>query len=182
MTKTKEGIRKEVVLGEKVTVQLNNGTLKIKGPKGEVERNFTHPIVALSIEDGKIVLVAKKSTKTQKMILHTFASHIKNMVDGVKEPYVYKMKVCSGHFPITVSMSGNEFIIKNFFGETVPRKTTLPKAAEVKISGADITITSPDLEAAGLAASKIETAFRITKRDIRIFQDGGYITQKPERR
>ncbi len=173
---------KEVTLGEKVSAQIVKGMLKLKGPKGETEREFIHPRVNLKVENGKIIIAAPKATKNEKRIFGTFLSHIRNMVDGVKEPHVYKLKICSGHFPMNVAVSGSEVIIKNFFGETVPRKATIPKGAEVKVSGTDITITSPNLEAAGLTASRIENMCRITKRDIRIFQDGCYITQKPERK
>ncbi|MEK6937488.1 MAG: 50S ribosomal protein L6 [Nanoarchaeota archaeon] len=176
----KNELKREIVLGEKVSAELKNTHLKIKGPKGEVERNFPDPQVHIQIHDGKIVVSSTKGTKRIKMQLGSIVAHIKNTVKGVKEPHVYKLKICSGHFPMNVAVSGSEIIIKNFFGETVPRKAALPKGVEVKISGNDITITSPNLEAAGLAASTIENLCRITNRDIRIFQDGCYITQKPE--
>jgi large subunit ribosomal protein L6 len=123
-------------------------------------------------------LESKKSSKMEKKVIHSFAAHIKNMFKGVQEPHVYKLKICSGHFPMNVSVSGQEITIKNFFGESVPRKTTLPEKAEVKVNGDEIVITSADKEAAGQAAAKIESLCRITKRDIRIFQDGCYITEK----
>ncbi len=176
----KSEIKKEIVLGEKVSAELKGTSLKIKGPKGEVERNFPDPQVVVKVESGKILVHSSKATKRIKMQFGSIFSHIKNMVQGVKEPHVYKLKICSGHFPMNVAVNGQEIVVKNFFGETVPRRATLPKGVEVKISGNDITITSVNLEAAGLAASTIENLCKITNRDIRIFQDGCYITKKPE--
>jgi large subunit ribosomal protein L6 len=176
----KAELKKEIVLGEKVSAELKGTSLKIKGPKGEVERNFPDPQVSVKVEAGKILVEAPKASKRIKMQLGSVVSHIKNIVRGVKEPHVYKLKICSGHFPMNVAIVGQEIVIKNFFGETVPRKAKLPKGVEVKVNGNDITITGADLEAAGLAASTIENLCRITNRDIRIFQDGCYITQKPE--
>ncbi|MBI4983279.1 50S ribosomal protein L6 [Candidatus Woesearchaeota archaeon] len=178
----KNNFVKEIPFGEKVTAQIAGTTLKIKGQNGEVERNFNHPKISITIADHKVVISTFRHTKGEKTILGAFASHVKNMVEGVEEPHTYKLKICSGHFPMTVTLGGNELTIKNFFGETIPRKVTLPKGVEVKMSGSDITITSPDIEAAGLAASRIENLCRITKRDIRRFQDGIYITHKPEKR
>jgi len=176
----KAELKKEILLGEKVSAELKGTSLKVKGPKGEVERDFPDPQVSVKIEAGKILVQASKASKRIKMQLGSVVSHIKNIVQGVKEPHVYKLKICSGHFPMNVAIVGQEIVIKNFFGETVPRKAKLPKGIEVKVSGNDITITGADLEAAGLAASTIENLCRITNRDIRIFQDGCYITQKPE--
>lgn len=174
----KADLRKEVPLPAGVRATLEGKTLSLKGPKGESKKDFSHPKVTLKLEQDKLVLVASKATKREKTIIGSFWSHLKNMVQGVQEPHVYNLKICSGHFPMNVSVSGNEFTIKNFLGETVPRKVILPKGVGVKITGTEITVTSPDKEAAGLAAAKIENLCRITNRDIRIFQDGCYITHK----
>jgi large subunit ribosomal protein L6 len=69
-------------------------------------------------------------------------------------------------------------LIKNFLGESVPRKMAIKPNVEVKIEGEEIIVSSPDKEAAGQVAGDIEQLTRIKKRDIRIFQDGCYITHK----
>ncbi|HIJ10983.1 TPA: 50S ribosomal protein L6 [Candidatus Woesearchaeota archaeon] len=177
----KEDLRREIVLGEGVTAQLDGRVLVVKGPKGEVSRDFRHPKISISIESGKIVLEAKKGTKREKTGIGSFESHIKNMVKGVVDPFVYTLKICSGHFPMNVAVSGQELTIKNFLGEAVPRKVQLQEGTIVKINGTDITITSPDKEKAGQTAARIESLCRITNRDRRIFQDGIYIVDKAGR-
>lgn len=178
----KKNYTKEINLDDKVSAQLSGPVLKIKGPKGEIERNFIQPLVKVAIQDKKIIISTNKYTKKEKMIFGSFVAHIKNMIEGVKDPSVYKLKICSGHFPMNVAVVGSELVIKNFFGETVPRKISIPKGVEVKVAGNDVTVTAPDLELAGMTAGRIENMCRITNRDIRIFQDGCYITHKPERR
>ena len=79
---------------------------------------------------------------------------------------------------MTVSVSGQEFIVKNFLGESVARKVTLPAGVQVKVSGTEILIESADKELAGMAASKIELLCKIRNRDVRIFQDGCYMVHK----
>ncbi len=174
-------ITREIALAQGVTARVEHGELVVKGSKGEVRRSFTHPKVKIHIQDEKIILTSDRNTRRERTILGSFESHIKNIVQGVQELHIYKLKVCSGHFPMSVVVTGKEFVIKNFLGETVPRKVTLPQNVEVKVAGADITVSSPDVEAAGLAASKIERLCRITNRDLRIFQDGCYIVEKPGR-
>jgi large subunit ribosomal protein L6 len=174
----KEDLLKEIELVEGVTAELEGTLLKVKGPKGEVARTFVHPKIKLVLDGNKIVLSSPKATKREKKILGSFEAHIKNSVLGVQEPHIYRLKICSGHFPMNVSVSGQEFVVKNFLGESVPRKVTLPQAAKVKVDGTEIVIESADREAAGLAASKIEDLCKIKGRDIRIFQDGCYIIHK----
>lgn len=175
----KADIIREVEMPSGVSARIAEALLTVKGPQGEVSRDFTHPKVSVAINGNKIVLTALKGSRREKTIIGAFESHIRNIVQGVHDPHVYKLKICSGHFPMNVSVSGQEFIIKNFLGESVPRKVMFAKGVDVKITGADITVTSPDPELAGQTASKIEQLCRITNRDMRIFQDGCYIVSKP---
>ena len=174
----KADLKKEIELLEGVTIELSGSTLKVKGPKGEIERDFIHPKIKIISDANKITLSSEKATKREKMVLGSFESHIKNMLIGVKELHTYKLKICSGHFPMNVTVSGNEFIIKNFLGESVPRKVNLIEGTKVKVDGTEIVVTSPSKEKAGQMAAKIETLCRITNRDTRIFQDGCYIIHK----
>lgn len=177
----KEDLKREIELKSGVTAQLHNNMLKIKGPKGEISRVFLHPKITVSLEGNKVVLFAPKSTKREKTMIGSFESHIVNMIKGVQEPFVYRLRICSGHFPMNVSVAGNEVVIKNFLGEAVARKVDIIKGAEVKVNGEEIVVTSADIEVAGQTAAKIESACRITNRDRRIFQDGCYITHKSDK-
>jgi large subunit ribosomal protein L6 len=174
----KENIIKEIELSEGISATLSSSLLKVKGPKGEVERDFLHPKIKLNVDPTKITLSAIKATKREKTMIGSFLSHIKNMVKGVTQPFVYKLKICSGHFPMNVSVKNNEVTIKNLFGESVPRKTTFALGVEVKVDGTDIIVTSVNKENAGQTAAKIESLCKITNRDRRIFQDGCYIIDK----
>ena len=174
----KADIIREIPLGVGVTASLKGSTLTVKGPKGEVTREFLHPQISIIIESGKVVLKSLLATKREKTQIGSFESHIVNMVSGVVDLNTYKLKICSGHFPMTVTTSGQEFVVKNFLGEAVPRKVNFAKGVDVKIAGTEVVVTSPDRELAGQTAARIEQLCRITNRDRRIFQDGIYITAK----
>jgi len=177
----KEDLTREIVLEKGVSATLVNDVLKVKGPKGEVERGFVHPRVKITLDGNKVMLKAIKGTKREKTMIGSFEAHIVNMVKGVVEPHVYVLKICSGHFPMTVTVSGQELSIKNFLGEAVARKVELIKGVDVKVNGVEITVSSVDKEAAGLVAARIENVCRITNRDRRIFQDGCYMIKKAGR-
>ncbi len=176
----KEAQSVEVSVPSGVVVTVRGTSIIAKGPKGEVTRNFLLPKLKITSENGKVVLHIERGTKREKTMLGTYQAHLRNMVKGVVEPHIYKLKVCSGHFPMTVTVSGLEFVIKNFLGEAVPRRVKLLAGSDVKITGADITVSSPDIDVAAQNAAKIESLCRITNRDRRIFQDGCYITEKAE--
>ena len=118
-----------------------------------------------------------KDAKT-RALLGTFKAHINNMFSGLNEPFVYKLKVCSVHFPMNVQAKGNEIVINNFLGGKKPKIVKIPTGAEVNVDGDIIAIKSIDKELAGIAATRIEQATRLTGKDRRIFQDGIFITEK----
>src|SRR3989344_5370974 len=124
------------------------------------------------IEGQELVFTATRAKKPQKTIMNTLVAHAKNMLRGVQEGHLYKLKICSGHFPMNVVVSGNEFVIKNFLGEKFPRKITLKPGVAVKVAGTEVTVEAPDKELAGLTAAAIEQLTKIANRDRRVFQDG----------
>ncbi len=179
VTKMKEQDPKfQIDVPNGIEAKLENNILKIKGPKGEVERKLMLQGITITLEDKKIILSSQKSTKRHKTIIGTYTSHIQNMIKGVTEEFIYKLKICSGHFPMTVSIEGKKVAIKNFMGEKIPRKANILGDSKVTIEGDIIIVENCDKESASQTAANIEQACRITNRDRRIFQDGCYIISK----
>lgn len=171
-------LKKEVKIPEGVSVIAEGMFITVKGPKGELKRKIFDPTVAIAVADGKVLLSPKKLTKTQKMLINTYVSHIKNMMSGVQNAYQYKMKVCSSHFPMSVTVDGSTVVIKNFFGEKVARKAKIVPGVKVEAKGDIVTVTGVDIEAVGQTCTNIELAVRITNRDRRVFQDGVWLFEK----
>ena len=101
---------------------------------------------------------------------------------GANEGFVYRMKICSGHFPMNVSNTKEEFSVKNFLGEKVPRVLKIKPGVDVKIEGDAVIVESNSKELAGQTAANIEKLTKIKNRDLRVFQDGIYITEMAGRK
>lgn len=161
-----------------VDAKLDDGVLTLKSAKNEASKKLTSEKIKLVLEGNKLKLTAKKSSKKEKKLIGSFKAHIKNLIDGIREPHAYKLKICSGHFPMNVSVAGNELIVKNFLGEKIPRKLKLKKGASVKVEGSEIAVESANKELAGQVAADIEQLTKRPNYDPRIFQDGIYIIIK----
>jgi|SRR3989344_3203286 len=179
-TKEKQSIIEEIKIPENVNFEIIGSMMKISGPVGENEFPFKHPRVSIKKEDGKIVLRSNGKKRNQKKIIMSLKSHLKNMVDGVIKNYTYKLKICSGHFPMTVSVLNNKVIIKNFFAEKIPRQANILSKVNVKIDHDLITVSGANKENVGQTAANLEQACRITNKDRRVFMDGIYIISKGE--
>ena len=165
-------------LPQGVSAVFKDGILTLKGPKGEASHKVEERKLALQLQGSKLTVKSKRSTQKDKMMVGSFEAHIKNLIKGVQTPYLYTLKICSGHFPMTVAVQGDKFTVKNFFGEKVSRVLHLKKGAAVKIEGDKITVESPSKEIAGQVSADIEQLVRRPGFDTRIFQDGIYITNK----
>ena len=173
-------IVKKVKIPEGVSFEMNGNIMKISGPKGIIGKKNLEKNIEIKKEGGFVIVRSLKVNKKGKRSAGTLFSIIRNCLRGVQEGYEYKLKICSGHFPMNVSVTGKEIIIKNFLGEKHPRRCVVKGDVEVKLNKEEISIRGIDREVTGQAAAAIEQTTRITNKDRRIFQDGIYITSKPE--
>lgn len=174
-------LAKKIEIPEGVEITLNGNMIEIKGPKGHTKKKIADPLIYIEKENNSIKLDSDKNTKKQKRLINTFTSHIKNLIKGVTEGYEYKMKICSGHFPMTVTLDKDKIIIKNFLGEKINRIAKVLHDVKVDIKGDEVTLSGVNKEDLGQTASNIEQATRITNRDRRVFMDGVWITNKAGR-
>ncbi len=174
----KKQFKETLTLPEKVTCTIQGTTVTLKGTKGELSRRFPNPNISIATAANGISLTTKSTAKKDKKTIGSIKSHIKNMIKGVSEGYVYEMKICSGHFPMNVAVAGKEFVVKNFLGERVPRKIQIKGNVTIKINGSDIKLEGVQKEEVSQTAASIEQLTRRSNFDRRIFQDGIYIITK----
>jgi len=171
-------LKEQVNIPKGVSVTVQDGLFAVKGPKGENSRNLFNKKLSYSIEGDNVVVSCKNATKREKTIFYTAVSHIKNLISGAQQGFSYKLKVCSGHFPMSVAVKGDTLEVKNFIGEAVPRRLKLNPKTKVVVEGQVITVEGIDVEQTGQQAAAIELLCRRVGFDRRIFQDGIYITHK----
>jgi len=174
----RQNVKEELKTPAGITISVSQGIVTVKGPKGEISKTMNYPRIDIKPEAEKISVGSMNATRREKTQVFSYLAHLRNMIKGVQEPYVYKVKICSGHFPMNVSLQGKELQVKNFLGEKVPRNVRVKDGVSVQVDGDMITIISCDKELAGQTAANFEQLTRITNRDRRIFQDGLYIIQK----
>ncbi|WP_336135986.1 50S ribosomal protein L6 [Natronomonas amylolytica] len=174
-------MRKEIDIPDEVTATMDHLDISVEGPNGSVSRRLWYPDVSVSVEDGTVVIETEEENAKAEATVGTFASHVTNMFRGVTEGWEYGMEVYYSHFPMQVAVEGDEVVIENFLGEKAPRRTTIRGDTEVSVDGEELTISGPSIEDVGQTAADIEQLTRVSDKDTRVFQDGVYITEMPER-
>jgi len=173
--------RVELEIPEDVSVTQDHLDLTVEGPQGTVTRRLWYPDIDVTVEDDVVAVTSDEDDAKTMSTIGTFESHIENMFHGVIEGWEYEMEVFYSHFPMQVNVDGDDVVIENFLGEKAARRTTVHGDTDVSVDGEELTVTGPDIEAVGQTAADIEQLTRINDKDVRVFQDGVYITQKPSR-
>ena len=172
--------RWEVEVPEGINVEVSGMKVRVSGPLGTLERDFSStPGIEIKKEDNKVVVSALKKRRKFRANAGTVAAHINNMIKGVQKPWKYILRIVYSHFPMKVEVKGNAVVVTNLRGAKTPIEIPMVPNTKVEVKGKDVVITSIDKEAAGIMAGRIENATRVGPEfDPRKFQDGIYIVEK----
>lgn len=169
---------------EGVTFTVNNRLVQVTGPRGHLSRSFRHLGLEI-LKENKTTLRVRKWFGIRKELaaIRSVCSHIENMIKGVTKGYVYKMRSVYAHFPINISLQENNTVvdIRNFLGEKLIRRVTLPKGVKASISTKqkdEIIVEGNDLQLVSQAAASIQQITAVKNKDIRKFLDGIYVSEK----
>jgi large subunit ribosomal protein L6 len=163
-----------------VTLTVDGRFLKAKGPLGVAQRPFPADVLSLGIKDGQatLTLLLAPGRRVSQALLGTWAAHVRNLCAGLTRGVEAKLNVATPHFPMKVSVKGNELVIENFLGEKYPRSARLVPGTVALVEGEYVILSGTDIEQVGQSGANIERATRIRDYDPRVFQDGIYLTER----
>eukprot|EP00761_Pharyngomonas_kirbyi_P011091 gb/GECH01011115.1/.p1 GENE.gb/GECH01011115.1/~~gb/GECH01011115.1/.p1 ORF type:complete len:198 (+),score=17.22 gb/GECH01011115.1/:1-594(+) len=183
--------KQTVEIPDNVSISTKSRMVTVKGPRGELTRNFKHININLYVSTSKdeednvtreAVVEVYFGKKKQRAAVRTICSHIQNMITGVTKGYRYKMRFVYAHFPVNcvISDSGDNIEIRNFLGEKVVRRVTVPEGVKIiKSKNKDeIHLEGNDIERVSRGAALIHQSTLVHHKDIRKFLDGVYVSSK----
>ncbi|MDP2925422.1 MAG: 50S ribosomal protein L6 [Nanoarchaeota archaeon] len=178
----KKALLEEIEISNGINVEIKKSKVIMKKGNNQIERSV-NPRLIVKVENNKVIISSKKTSRKEKKVFGSLVAHIKNSLNGLNEPYTYRLQAVSVHFPMTLfhDKTSNELVVKNFLGERKDRRMKLVEGVNVRINKDIIEIESYNIEKAGQTAANIEKATKIRFRDRRIFQDGIFIIEKPGR-
>jgi large subunit ribosomal protein L6 len=175
-------MKKEIQIPEKVEVKIDGKIVTVKGPKAELSKKFSFPLIDREItigqKDGKIEVSTTSDKKKALAMVGTIAAHMKNMFAGTLDGYKYELSVIYTHFPISVTEKDKLIEVKNFLGEKGLRRAKVVGECKVDIEKDKITVHGADVEHVGQTAANIERSCKLRGRDRRIFQDGIFLSHR----
>lgn len=132
--------KRELVIPAGVTVAVENNTVTVKGPKGELKLEKA-PVIEVKEVEGKITTVRPDDSKINKQLHGTTNALINNMLIGVTEGYTKELECIGVGYRFQVS--GNKITINAGYSNPVIMevpaglKAEAPSTTELTISGID---------------------------------------------
>ncbi len=178
MKELKSLASRELKVPEGVQVLLEGKRVTVKGKLGTLNRDFSKAKVQFGLEGNILKITTQKKGRKGDSLLGTIKTKVQNMIRGVNDRYMVKMKVVHSHFPTTVKKEGNSLRIDNFMGERSPRRVAIPKGVEVDVKGPDIVLSGIDKDDVTQLAGAVQSSTRIARKDPRVYLDGIYVVKK----
>jgi len=140
--------KKPIIIPEKTTVTVDKGVVSVKGPKGEMSRTF-RPGIGIVVENNQVTLTLNRPEDA--VLWGTYASHVRNMVQGVSEGFEKKLVIEGIGFKSDIK--GNELTMS--LGYSHPVNMTIPSNLTVTADKNIISVSGVDKEAVGEFAASI---------------------------
>ena len=134
-----------------VTVNVANGVISVKGPKGELKQNF-HDEIDIKVEGSEVLLTTKNNAKQTNAYHGLYRSLISNMVKGVTEGFTKTLVITGVGYRAEVK--GKELVMNLGYSSDyiaiIPEGLTVVATPDGKL-----TITGIDKQLVGEFSSQI---------------------------
>ena len=143
--------KQPIALAKNVELTVDGGTVRVKGPKGELVRTFPQGI-GVSVEDGK-ALVTRPNDEKQSRALHGLSrSLLNNMVIGVSDGFTKTLELQGVGYRATQAGQGVSLAV----GFSHPVEITPPAGIQLEVEGTSrVHVRGIDKELVGQVAANI---------------------------
>jgi len=132
--------RKPVAVPKNVTVTLDGQTIKVKGPKGELERRL-HPEMAVELDNGSVVVRRPSDENAHKALHGLTRTLVANMVEGVERGFAKQLEIVGVGYKAETRPYGLQLSLgySHVIEYRAPKgiKLAAPQPTAVTVEGAD---------------------------------------------
>jgi large subunit ribosomal protein L6 len=143
--------KKPIVIPAGVTVTLNNNTVTVKGPKGELTRTF-HTDITINVEENLVTIARPSDVKEHRALHGTTRAVLANMVEGVSTGFTRGLELIGVGY--RAQKQGNKLVLN--VGYSHPVEIEAEEGLEIEVpANTKIIIKGTDKERVGALAANI---------------------------
>ena len=142
--------RKVILLPKGVTLAQKDGSVSVKGPKGELIKAVPTG-VSIKVEADKITVLRVDDERQNRSRHGLMRAHLANMVKGVTEGWTRELEINGVGYRAEVAGD----TINMALGYSHPVVFKLPKGVTAKVEKNKVTLASADRDMVGQIAAKL---------------------------
>jgi large subunit ribosomal protein L6 len=143
-------LAKKPIATGKANVSVAGGVLTVKGTKGTLTKRV-HPSIDIAVDQSGVSVTAKDNSRLARALTGTYASHVKNMMQGVETPYVKKLVMEGVGYKMEVK--GKDIVLTVGFSHTVP--LSIPEDVTATVEKNVMKLESANKESVGQFAANV---------------------------
>ncbi len=144
--------RLPVVVPKGVTIDINKNSVVVKGPKGELQRDFP-PEIELKQEDGQVITTRHSDHRTHRSKHGLTRALLSNMVTGVSAGFKRQLYIEGVGYKAAVE--GKNLVLNVGYSHNVVFEPPQGVSFEVDKTGRDLTVQGIDKELVGEICAQI---------------------------
>ena len=144
--------RLPVVIPKGVTVDINKNSVVVKGPKGELQRDFP-PEIELKQEDGQIVAERHSDHRIHRSKHGLTRALLNNMITGVSNGFRRQLYIEGVGY--RAAIDGKKLVLNVGYSHNVVFEPPQGISFEIDKSGRDLTVVGIDKELIGELCAQI---------------------------
>jgi large subunit ribosomal protein L6 len=144
--------RLPVDLPDGVQVNVQGSDVRVKGPKGELQRTFSG-LIGIALEDGQVVVTRKSNHPAERALHGTTRALIANMVRGVSSGFEVVLAVEGVGY--RSELKGKNLVLHVGYSHPIEMEPPAGIAFEVDQKARQIKVLGFDREVVGQTASEI---------------------------
>ena len=143
--------KKPVAVPNDVTVTIDGQTVKVKGPKGELQTQLVD-LVNVKLEDGQVTVSPVDQTKPARSAWGMSRTLVSNLITGVTDGFTRKLEINGVGYRAAVQGQGLQLNLGYSHDVVYP----IPQGIEIKTpKPTEIEITGIDKQRVGQVAAEI---------------------------
>lgn len=142
--------KRPIVIPAKTEVTVKNGSIEVKGPKATLTR-AGHRLISVEVGKDGVQVTPKSDTLEARAALGTYASHVRNMIEGVNKGFTKKLLIEGVGYKWDVQGKNLNLSL----GFSHPVKVAIPEGLAVTIEKGVLSIVGPDKESVGQFAANV---------------------------
>ncbi|GER81004.1 MAG: 50S ribosomal protein L6 [Anaerolineaceae bacterium] len=135
-----------------VQINIEGSLVKVKGPKGELQRTFS-PLIGIALENGQVAVTRRSDDPAERALHGTTRALLANMIHGVSSGFTTVLEVDGVGY--RAEMNGKNLVLNVGYSHPVEVPPPAGISFEVDQKTRQIKVMGYDKEAVGQTAADI---------------------------